>query len=78
MWNASGWKIADRLGQPLPPVSAPPRLRERVLDAVKPQPGIVLNQAGLLIARSAGLPWHETPIAGLYLVMASQKDEILG
>jgi anti-sigma factor ChrR (cupin superfamily) len=58
-------RVADELGFAAPPVTPPTGLRARVLDAVKPQPGILLNRAGLLISRSSDIPWRSTSFAGL-------------
>ena len=61
-------EIASLIGESVPAV-APQRLRERLLSKIggSPRvPGIVLEDGGLLIARSEELPWQ--PIAsGVFL-----------
>ncbi|MEI6085743.1 MAG: cupin domain-containing protein [Verrucomicrobiota bacterium] len=75
-------RVADELGLAVTPVTPPARLRARVLDAVAPQPGILFNQAGLLIARSNDMPWQSTPVPGmsvkpLYVDAARQYSTML-
>jgi len=60
-------RVADALGFSVTPVNPPAGLRQRLLDFIKPQPGILFNHAGLLISRSADMPWQSTPVAGLFV-----------
>lgn len=57
--------VADELSFAAAPATPPARLRQRVLDAAKPRPGILFDRAGLLIARGTEMPWQSTPIHGL-------------
>ena len=60
-------RVADELSFVTAPAAPPAALRQRVLDAVKPQPGILFHRAGLLISRATEMPWQSTPIQGLFV-----------
>ena len=61
-------EVADLIGESVPAVP-PERLRKRLLSRIGDSPrvpGIVMEQSGLLIARSAELAWQPLA-AGIYL-----------
>ena len=51
-------------------VAPPAALRQRLLERVRETPsaaaGILFNRAGLLISRSADLPWQAAPLVGIW------------
>lgn len=73
-------ETAGELGFAVQPVEPPDELRRRLLDSIEKeaspqQPGIVLDDQGLLIARSGEIPWRPHELPGLaYKRLSLDRD----